>query len=105
MPLRGALTLANGKLFGGGSDGRLYAFDSKTGAALWSYKYAAPLNWQPVVSGSHLYVGSEDGNLLAFDESTGKLLWRFAPEGRFVDLSLMEATLSTLVPATAMSMR
>jgi eukaryotic-like serine/threonine-protein kinase len=81
MPLRGALTLANGKLFGGGADGKIYAFDSKTGAARWSYRYAAPLNGQPVVSGSHLYVGSEDGYLLAFGESTGKLLWSFRTRG------------------------
>jgi outer membrane protein assembly factor BamB len=81
MPLRGALTLANGKLFGGGADGKIYAFDSKTGAAHWSYRYAAPLNGQPVVSGSSLYVGSEDGYLLAFGESTGKLLWSFRTRG------------------------
>jgi len=81
VPLRGALTIANGKIFGGGADGNIYAFDSKTGAARWSYRFAAPVIGQPTVAGSHLYVGSEDGYLLAFSESSGRLLWSFRTRG------------------------
>jgi outer membrane protein assembly factor BamB len=81
MPLRGALTLANGKLFGASGSGRVYSFDSKTGAVRWFHDYGAPFNAQPVVSGSRVYVGSEDGNLLAFDEATGKLLWYYKTKG------------------------
>lgn len=81
MPLRGALTLANGKLFGASGNGRVYSFDSKTGAVLWFHDYGAPFNAQPVVSGSRVYVGSEDGNLLAFDEATGKLVWYYKTKG------------------------
>ena len=81
MPLRGALTLWNGKLFGGGSDGKIYAFDSADGRARWAYDYGAPFNSQPVVSGKHVYIGSEDGNLLALDEETGKLLWHYRTKG------------------------
>ena len=81
MPLRGALTLGNGKLFGGGSDGKIYAFDSANGEARWSYDYGAPFNSAPVVSGSRVYIGSEDGNLLALDEATGKLLWHYRTKG------------------------
>ena len=81
MPLRGALTLGNGKLFGGGSDGKIYAFDSANGEARWSYDYGSPFNSQPVVSGSRVYIGSEDGSLLALDEATGKLIWRYRTKG------------------------
>ncbi len=81
MPLRGSLTLANGKLFAGGSDGKVYAFDSKNGEARWSYDYGAPFNCQPVVSEGRVYVGSEDGNLLVLDEATGKLLWHYRTRG------------------------
>jgi eukaryotic-like serine/threonine-protein kinase len=81
MPLRGALTLGNGKLFGGSSDGKIYAFDSANGRARWTYDYGAPFNSQPVVSGSHVYIGSEDGNLLALDEETGKLIWHYRTKG------------------------
>jgi outer membrane protein assembly factor BamB len=81
MPLRGALTLANGKLFGASGSGRVYSFDSKTGAVRWFHDYGAPFNAQPVVSGSRVYVGSEDGSLLAFDEANGKLLWYYKTKG------------------------
>lgn len=81
MPLRGALTLSNGKLFAGGSDGKIYSFDGRNGEARWSYNYGAPFNSQPVVAGSRVYIGSEDGNLLALEESTGKLLWHYRTKG------------------------
>lgn len=81
MPLRGSLTLGNGKLFAGSSDGKVYAFDSKSGEARWSYDYGEPFNSQPVVSESRVYLGSEDGNLLALDESSGKLLWHYRTKG------------------------
>ena len=81
MPLRGSLTVGNGKLFGGSSDGKILAFDSTNGQARWSYDYGAPFNSKPVVSDSHVYIGSEDGNLLALDETTGKLLWHYRTRG------------------------
>ena len=81
MPLRGALTLANGRLFAASGNGRVYSFDSKTGAVRWFYDYGKPFNAQPVVSDSRVYVGSEDGNLLAFDEANGKLLWFYKTRG------------------------
>lgn len=81
MPLRGALALGNGKLIGGSSDGKIYAFDSTNGEARWSYDYGAPFNSQPVVSESRVYIGSEDGTLLALDEATGKLLWHYRTKG------------------------
>jgi outer membrane protein assembly factor BamB len=81
MPLRGSLTLGNGKIFAGGSDGKIYAFDSRNGEARWSYDYGTTFNSQPVLSGSRVYIGSEDGNLLALDESTGKLLWHYRTRG------------------------
>jgi outer membrane protein assembly factor BamB len=81
MPVRGALTLGNGKLFAGCSDGKLYAFDTLNGEARWAYDYGSPFNSQPVVSGSSVYIGSEDGSLLALDEATGKLLWRYRTKG------------------------
>ncbi|MEP6743849.1 MAG: PQQ-binding-like beta-propeller repeat protein [bacterium] len=81
MPLQGSLTLANGKLFGGGSDGNLFAFDSGTGELRWVFSYSAPFNSQPVVAGSRVYAGSEDGNLVVLDEQTGKFLWRYRTRG------------------------
>ena len=81
MPLRGSLTLGNGALFGGGSDGKAYAFDTQGGAVRWSYDYGEPFSGQPVVSDGRVYIGSEDGNLLALDEKNGKLQWHYRTKG------------------------
>jgi len=80
-PLRGALTLSDGKLFAGGSDGRAYAFDKRTGGALWSIPFSLVFSNQPVAKNGVVYFGSEDGTLLALDEATGRLLWRFRTKG------------------------
>jgi outer membrane protein assembly factor BamB len=80
-PLRGALTLSGERLFAGGTDGRAYAFDKRTGGVLWSIPFASPFSGQPVAANGRVYFGSEDGTLLALDESTGKLLWRFKTKG------------------------
>jgi outer membrane protein assembly factor BamB len=81
MPLRGSLTLGNGKLFAGGSDGKVFAFDSKSGEARWFFQYVASFNCQPVLFDSRLYIGSEDGYLIALDEKAGKFLWRYRTRG------------------------
>ena len=80
-PLRGALTISGGKIFAGGSDGRAYAFDKRTGGVLWSIPFALVFSGQPVVKGGKVYFGSEDGTLLALDEATGRLLWRYRTKG------------------------
>ena len=81
QPLRGALTLSHGKIFAGGSDGRAYAFDKRTGGVLWSIPYALRFSGQPVVKDGKVYLGSEDGTLLALDEASGTLLWRYRTKG------------------------
>jgi outer membrane protein assembly factor BamB len=80
-PLRGALALSGGKLFAGGSDGRAYAFDKRTGGVLWSIPFALVFSGQPMVKSGRVYLGSEDGTLLALDEATGRLIWRYRTKG------------------------
>jgi eukaryotic-like serine/threonine-protein kinase len=80
-PLRGALTISGTKLFAGGSDGRVYAFDKRTGGVLWSIPFALTFSNQPIAKGGKVYFGSEDGTLLALDETTGQLLWRHRTKG------------------------
>ena len=64
-PLRGALALSGPRLFAGGSDGRAYAFDKRTGGVLWSIPFDSPFAGQPVSKDGRVYFGSEDGTLLA----------------------------------------
>lgn len=80
-PLRGALKIQNGKLFGGGIDGRVYAFDVNSGEARWAFQYSAAINCPPVIVEDRVFIGAEDGALLALDEGSGKLLWRYRSKG------------------------
>ena len=77
LPLRGSLAVSGNKLIAGGQDGRVYAFDKKTGDVLWSFFHGAAFNGHPVTVDNRIYLGSEDGNLLAIDATSGKLLWRY----------------------------
>jgi eukaryotic-like serine/threonine-protein kinase len=81
QPLRGALTVKDGKLFAGGGDGKFYAFDCQTGEARWAFTHSAAFNAQPVVFDSRVYIGGEDGAVLALDQNSGKLLWRYRSKG------------------------
>lgn len=80
-PLRGALALNGPRLFAGGSDGRAYAFDKRTGGVLWSIPFNSAFAGQPVAKDGRVYFGSEDGTLLALDEATGRVLWRYRTKG------------------------
>jgi outer membrane protein assembly factor BamB len=80
-PLRGSLTINSGRLFAGGSDGRVYSFETSTGEARWGYQYSSAIECPPIVANGHLYIGAEDGSLLALDANSGKLLWRFRTKG------------------------
>ena len=80
-PLRGALTISDTKIFAGGSEGRAYAFDKRTGGLFWSIPFTSPFNTQPVLKDGRVYFGAEDGTLLALEEATGRLLWRYRTRG------------------------
>src|SRR5215472_2087830 len=65
-------TVSNGKIYIGGYDGRIYAFDALTGTQLWSARVnqpgTDPLNWAPAVSGGLVFVSGDRG-VYAFSES------------------------------------
>ena len=63
--------MANGVVYVGGFDGRLYAFDPGTGAKLWSAKTSSAIKSSPAISDGVVYVGSEDKHLYAFALNAG----------------------------------
>ena len=67
--------VADGKVFDGATDGRIYAYDAGDGRLAWSaaagsFVYAAPAIWRGTV-----YVGSYDHSFYAFDAKTGARRW------------------------------
>jgi len=59
--------VANGVVYVGSQDGKLYAFDATTGATLWrTAKTGDVINSSPAVANGVVYIGSNDGKLYAF---------------------------------------
>src|SRR6266852_3647774 len=70
-------TVANGMVYVGSEDGKLYAFNASTGKPLWTASTGGIIYYSsPAVSDGVVYVGSKDHQLYAFNASTGKLLWK-----------------------------
>jgi eukaryotic-like serine/threonine-protein kinase len=80
-PLRGSLAMNSTTLFGGTSDGRVFAVEKATGSFLWVMQHWQPFNSHPSLYGSTLYVGCDDGNLFALNKKTGQTLWRYRTRG------------------------
>ena len=90
---RGAAYL-DGMLFRGTEDGRVLAYDFKTGKRLWETRIAdpkkgesvpaAPIAWQGLV-----FIGNAGGDfkggkgrMYALDAKTGKIVWQFYPRAQ-----------------------
>ncbi|HEV2762645.1 MAG TPA: PQQ-binding-like beta-propeller repeat protein, partial [Pyrinomonadaceae bacterium] len=80
-PIRGALASDQETLFGGASDGRVYAVRKDRGDVVWMSQLSPAFVSQPVVEEGRLYLGGEDGALYALDAKTGKTLWRYQTRG------------------------
>ncbi|HWS56562.1 MAG TPA: PQQ-binding-like beta-propeller repeat protein [Pyrinomonadaceae bacterium] len=76
-PIRGQLVSGESAVYGGASDGRLYALKKATGEVLWVRQHPSPFLSQPVLAGGRLYIGDEAGTLFAVERQTGRTLWRY----------------------------
>jgi eukaryotic-like serine/threonine-protein kinase len=81
MPIRGSIVANDVNLFGGSTDGRVYAVRKKTGDISWITQHSAPFASHPIIFGSNLYIGSNDGTLFSLNQSTGKVNWRYRTRG------------------------
>jgi alcohol dehydrogenase (cytochrome c) len=85
---RGAAYL-DGMLFRGTQDGRVLAYDFKTGKRIWETTIADPKHGEsvpsaPIASDGFVYVGNAGGDfkggkghMFALDAKTGKIVWEF----------------------------
>lgn len=81
MPIRGALIESETNLYGGSSDGRVYAFKKRTGDIAWTLQHNSAFASNPVIAGSRLYIGSDDGYFFALDKTNGRIVWRYRTRG------------------------
>ena len=76
-----------GRVYLGNTDGRMYAYDARTGKLDWAvqtgaYVYASPAVTDAPGLGPTVYFGSYDGNFYALNARTGQTEWRFAAGGK-----------------------
>jgi outer membrane protein assembly factor BamB len=79
--------VAYGRVFLGNTDGRIYAYDQRTGSLDWAVQTGAYVYASPAVSnapgrGPTIFLGSYDGNFYAINARTGAIEWRYDAHGR-----------------------
>ncbi len=67
--------VANGIVYVGSDDHKLYAFNAATGKPLWAASTGDRVYSSPAVSNGIVYFGSSDGKLYALDATTGNRRW------------------------------
>ncbi|MCL6731009.1 PQQ-binding-like beta-propeller repeat protein [Streptomyces neyagawaensis] len=69
--------VADGVVYIGSGDQRLYALDAATGKKRWAFETGDRVQSSPAVVDGVVYVGSGDGLLYAVDAVTGKRRWQY----------------------------
>jgi outer membrane protein assembly factor BamB len=69
----------NYKVYVGGQDNNLYAFNGNNGNLIWQFQSGGSFSYStPALENSTIYSTNTDGNLYAIKQSTGTLKWKFA---------------------------
>jgi outer membrane protein assembly factor BamB len=72
--------IADGVVYIGDMDGKLYAINLATGNEIWHQKFEAGFIAAPAVKNGYLYLGDMDGKCYCIDAKTGKAKWSFPAE-------------------------
>lgn len=75
--IHSSVAVANGTIYFGSQDHKLYALDAETGTKRWEFETGSWVNSSPAVANGVVYFGSNDSNLYALDADTGETLWVF----------------------------
>ena len=74
--------IVDGIIYFGSLDGHLYAVDTQTGRAHWSFDIGEPVTYSsPAVADGAVYFGSLDGILYVLDSRSGLEKWTFEVGG------------------------
>jgi outer membrane protein assembly factor BamB len=69
--------IANGVVYVGSDDDKVYALNAATGAKVWSFTTGSQVYSSPAVANGLVYVGSVDHKVYALNASTGAKVWSF----------------------------
>ncbi len=76
-PIYSSPAVADGTVYFGSRDNKLYALDAVTGAKRWEFETGSWVESSPAIANGTVYFGSNDGRLYALDMHTGEKLWDF----------------------------
>src|SRR6476619_490020 len=76
----GKPVIADGVVYLGDMDGKVYAWNLADGKELWTYKVESGFIASPVIRGGLLYIGDMDGKFYALDIKTGQPKWTHSAE-------------------------
>ncbi len=68
-------SVANGHVYVGAVDSKLYAYSATTGATQWSATTGGVINGSAAVANGTVWIGSNDSKLYAFNATTGAAQW------------------------------
>jgi len=80
--VRSSPAVANGTVYVGSDDGRLYALAAGDGTKQWHFQTDGEVFSSPAVVDGTVYIGSRDGNVYALNASDGSKQWVFATDRR-----------------------
>ena len=89
-PIVGGLVVAQGKVYFGCSDGKVYALDAATGDKQWEFETGDKIWSTPAIDGDTLFIGSFDNKLYALSATDGSQRWEFKTGGAIVSTALVQ---------------
>ena len=75
--------VADGKVYVGSNDTKVYALNALTGALVWNYTTGAEVISSPAVADGKVYVGSYDDKIYCLNAATGALVWSYTADDYF----------------------
>jgi len=71
-------TVAEGRVYLGSFDCKIYCLDAVSGASIWNYTTDNVVGSSAAVFEGKVYVGSTDGNVYCLNASDGAFIWKYA---------------------------
>ena len=76
-PIYASPVIANGTLYIGSTDGKLYALDAKQWGIKWVFDAGDTIRYSAVVLGDRVYFNARNNKVYALNAQTGEKLWEF----------------------------
>ena len=75
MQVRGSPSVANGRVYIGSNDHKLYALDKDTGAKIWEFTAVDGIEGAATVANGRVFINARARAFYALDETTGAKIW------------------------------